>query len=88
MRALAEVAVPILPDFLMNGTLNEAIATNGIVDTLSPIPPGSNPYHFDLYHQGVEINKDIHIMFSSTHKYIIAINPNTGNRVRIDLSDL
>lgn len=60
-------------------------------EELPPFPPNSNPFHHDAYHMGDYIAKNVAIMFA-THPseratYIIIINRETGERLKVTLLD-
>lgn len=68
----------VIPDFEHNGIR---------IKEMDSIPPGSNPYLYDSYNMGCDINKDIHAMFSSTGSYIILIFNKTGRRIHISFDE-
>jgi hypothetical protein len=50
-----------------------------------------NPYNQDFYHMGTTIGKNVEVMYehfpTDTHKYIIVINKNSGERVMIEFKE-
>lgn len=61
------------------------------VKPLPPLPPNSNPYHYEQTLCGATIHGATHAMFSATGneaKTVVLINTRTGKRVEVDLSAL
>lgn len=58
------------------------------IETLEPINPNSNPFHYDSYHMGVMAG-NIHVMYAShtDNKYLIIVNSRTGERHRLILEE-
>lgn len=54
---------------------------------LEPFPPNSNPFHYDAYHMGNRVGKNIMVMYKGTQNddYLIIVNTKTGERLLIDL---
>jgi len=56
------------------------------IEHLKSIEPG-NPYKSDLYHMGTQIGKNVIVMYanhtSEQQDYIIIVNPETGERIKI-----
>lgn len=59
-----------------------------IGEQLTDIPPGSNPFHHDLFHMGVDISNDYLVMLNSPspNQYLILINKTTGQRFQVDFT--
>jgi len=58
-------------------------------EELKPIPPHSNPFHFDAENMGSQVASNC-IVMHSTHNsqkadHIIVINTETGKRMRVTL---
>jgi hypothetical protein len=56
-----------------------------ITEEMTPIPAGSNPFHYDLFHMGQYIGDDLCIMFAnhSVNDYVIVIHKPTGKRTKL-----
>lgn len=52
---------------------------------LKAIPPGANPYNFDLIRMGADVSKDWHAMYysSSQHEELVLHRTATGERYMI-----
>jgi len=61
-----------------------------IIEKLDPIPPNSNPYHYDLTRMGKDLDKTHHLMYAKfdNNEYVIIVHIPTGERRRIDLKKL
>jgi hypothetical protein len=61
------------------------------LEKMEPIPPGSNPFHHDLFNMGQQIGKDLMLMFSNHSdeecKYLILVNTKTGERTKIVIEE-
>jgi hypothetical protein len=61
------------------------------VHQMKPITPG-NPFTSDLYHVGEFIEDNVCVMWTSTRDrkapYIIVVNRETGERVRVDFTEV
>tara|TARA_R110002012_G_C11213093_1_gene561481 strand:+ start:8 stop:331 length:324 start_codon:yes stop_codon:yes gene_type:complete len=59
------------------------------VKTLDSFPPNSNPFHHDMFHMGLEIGKDLLMMYQNhAHedmRYMILVDTKTGDRLQINL---
>lgn len=58
---------------------------------MEPIPAGANPFNHDYYHMGTYVASNVAIMHA-THDdqratYVIVINRETGERVRVIMLD-
>ena len=55
------------------------------IEFLESIPEGKNHFELDLFHMGVDVDKDLLIMFAEfeNNPYIILCNKKTGERTRI-----
>ena len=60
------------------------------VTNLEPFPPKSNPFQCDSFHMGVVIGTNCTVMMSNHEDkecaYLIVINTDTGERVRVDIT--
>ena len=60
------------------------------VKTLGSFPPDSNPFSHDLYHMGVEIGKNVIVMYANHPgeqcDYLIVVNRETGERMQVNFS--
>lgn len=64
------------------------------VHHLEPIPPESNPFHYDAYNMGTPLVRGWIVMHSGYDSedqpfpmtYLILVNTRTGQRIRIDMS--
>jgi hypothetical protein len=54
---------------------------------LKSIPLNSNPFLHDMYNCGIEITKDITVMYSTSGKYLILVFTNTGKRIHISFDE-
>lgn len=56
-------------------------------EQMPPIPANENPYKHDHYNMGIDIGKNITVMFEAHDdqqaKYLIIINKETGERMRL-----
>jgi hypothetical protein len=56
---------------------------------LEPIPPGSNPFVFDLHNMGEQIGNGLMLMFGNHPgepcKYLILVDIKSGERVRLQI---
>ena len=59
------------------------------LEKLPSFPPG-NPFHHDLYHMGTEIGRNLLVLHAKfpgeQHDYVILVNPETGERLRVSLT--
>jgi len=57
------------------------------VQNMEPFPPKSNPFYHDIYNMGTVIAENITVMHEShptdKAKYIIVVNTETGERLKI-----
>jgi hypothetical protein len=61
-----------------------------IIEQVESIPPNSNPFHYDLYHMGTQLDKEYTIMYHDFDKnnYIYIIEKSTGKRIQLHLDNL
>ena len=56
-------------------------------EKMESIPPNSNPFLHDLYNMGMDIGRNVTVMFEAHNgekaDYIIVINKETGERIRL-----
>lgn len=56
---------------------------------INSFPPKSNPFHHDTFNMGTQIAANITIMHrshtSEKAEYLIIVNTDTGERLRIDI---
>lgn len=61
------------------------------ISVLDPIPPNSNPFKYDMYNMGTRVSSNVMIMHETFNeqkaKYIIVVNTETGERLRIDFKE-
>jgi len=67
------------------------------IEHLQPIPKNSNPYHYDLFRQGLKITDlddspddmigHIHAMYGLRKNEIVLINSKTGERIEVTFND-
>lgn len=61
------------------------------VEVMSPIPPESNPFHYDRYHMGKGFGPNINVMYGNnadeTCHYLILTNIETGGRIKIHFTE-
>ena len=57
------------------------------ITKLESFPPKENPFWHDLFHMGQAVGKNIMIMYSQheNNNYIIVINTDTGERIKITM---
>lgn len=55
---------------------------------LESFPPNANPFHHDAYNMGIDVGSNFCVMFdkhpSERAGYLIVVNKETGERLRID----
>lgn len=61
-----------------------------IIEQMESIPPNSNPFHYDAFHMGLQLDKEYTLMYSEFKKndYVIIIERSTGKRVNLNLKNL
>lgn len=61
------------------------------VEVLESFPPGSNPFHHDLYRMGMRLGTNVVAMFEKfdhqEQAYLIIVNTATGERVRLNFTE-
>ena len=58
-------------------------------EQMPPFPAGCNPFHHDLFHMGTYIGTSLCIMYASHSigDYIIVVNIETGERIKVILNE-
>ena len=78
----------IISDFVSGKDKSFGIEINQFkIKEMESIPENSNPFHYDVYHMGTNIN-DVTIMHSDIGRYLIIIDRPTGKRIKIILPKL
>lgn len=58
---------------------------------LDGFPPGSNPFCHDQYHMGMEVGKNVIVMYSCYENdrcdYLIIYNKETGERLQVNITE-
>lgn len=69
----------------------DAIVENLAIYYKEPFPANCNVFHHDMYHMGTQIAENLVVMHSNSHSekadYVIIVNPITGRRLKLDLTD-
>ena len=61
------------------------------VRPIAPFPPNSNPFCHDYFNMGHEVGTNVTVMFArfpkDRHDFLIVVDTETGQRVRINLGE-